>query len=412
MSTPPAKPLDGVTVVEVAIWGFVPSAGALLAEWGADVIKVEHARTGDPQRGLSRMGDFVMGDPNPAWVHPNHGKRSIGIDIAHPDARALLGDLVHEADVFLTSFLPEARRKLKIDVDDIRADNPNIVYARGSALGVRGDEREMGGYDMTAFWARASTAASITPRDLDGMIGPPGPAYGDTISGSNLAGGIAAALFKRARTGEGSVVDVSLLSSGVWAMGMSIDASILQNKAWVGQAAGVYVAPHNPLTGTFRTADKRLLTLVMLQPGRYWADVCRHIDRPELADDPRFATQEDLVANGAAAVEILREVFASRTLDEWRERLRTMEGPWAPVQDTVQVTSDHQVRANGMIGPVVDDDGKPVGYDIVSGPVQFDEVPSVLRRAPEFAEHTELLLMERGIAWERIESLKASGAIT
>ncbi|MCU1367519.1 MAG: L-carnitine dehydratase/bile acid-inducible protein [Ilumatobacteraceae bacterium] len=407
-----SKPLEGVTVVEVAIWGFVPSAGALLSEWGAEVIKIEHARTGDPQRGLSRMGDFIMGTPNPAWVHPNHGKRSIGMDLAQPEAPELHGEFVRDEEVIMTSFLPSARRKLKIDVEDIQHDNPKIVYARGSALGSRGDESEMGGYDMTAFWARASTAASITPRDLDGMIGPPGPAYGDTISGANLAGGIAAALFRRERSGVGSVVDVSLLSSGLWAMGMSIDASILQNKAWVGQPVGVYVAPHNPLTGTFRTSDGRLLTLVMLQPGRYWADVCRHIDRPELIDDPRFSTQESLVANGAEAVEILRAAFLSRTLDDWRVRLRTMEGPWAPVQDTVQVITDTQVRSNGMIGPVTDANGDPVGYDIVAGPVQFDNEPPELRRPPEFAEDTELLLLERGIDWDRIAAMKATGALT
>ena len=407
-----SKPLEGVTVVEVALWGFVPSGGALLAEWGADVIKVEHARTGDPQRGLSRMGDFVMGDPNPAWTHPNHGKRSIGIDLASEGGRELLGELVRDADVFLTSFLPAARRKLKIDVDHIRAENPKIVYARGSALGPRGDESEFGGYDMTAFWCRASTAQSITPRDMDGMIGPPGPAYGDTVSGSNLAGGIAAALFKRERTGEGSVVDVSLLGSGVWAMGMSIDTSIMHEKAWEGQPMGLVVSPFNPLTGTYRTADDRLLTLVMLQPDRYWADVCRHVGLDEYADDERFATSEALAQNGDSAIALLREAFASRTLDQWTEALRTMDGPWAPVQDTVQVIDDHQVRANGYISAVVDDDGNEAGYDLVSGPVQFDEEPSVLRRAPEFAEHTELLLMERGIEWERIAALKESGAIT
>ncbi len=407
-----SKPLEGVVVVEVSMWGFVPSCGALLAEWGADVIKFEHARTGDPQRGLSRMGDFVMGDPNPAWTHPNHGKRSIGVDLAKPEGRELLGEFVRDADVFLTSFLPEARRKMKLEVDDIRADNPNIIYARGSALGTKGDEAEKGGYDMTAYWCRAATAASITPRNLEGIIGPPGPAYGDTISGANLAGGIAAALFKRARTGTPSVVDTSLLSSGLWAMGMSIDASIMANQAWKGQPTGLYANTHNPLTGTYRTQDGRYLNLVMLQPTRYWADVCQHIGRPELAGDERFATAESIAANGEAMIAILQEAFAGKTLDEWRDILRTADGPWAPVQDSVQVISDAQVRANGYISAVVDDDGNEVGYEMVSGPIQFDEEPVVIRRAPEFAEHTEMLLMERGVEWDRIAALKDSGVIT
>lgn len=406
------KPLEGIKVIEVAMWGFVPSAGAILSEWGADVIKVEHARTGDPQRGIRQMGEFVMGTPNPAFEHPNRGKRSIGIDLANPEGRALLSELVRDADVFLTSFLPAARRKLKIDADHIRAENPTIIYARGSALGSQGDEREAGGYDMTAFWARASTAVSLTPRDLDGLIGPPAPAYGDTISGTNLAGGVAAALVKRFRTGEGSVVDVSLLSSGVWAMGMGIDASLLQDKPWIGQKTGTNAASSNPLSGVYKTADGRYLSLVMLQPGRYWADVCRHIDRPDLIDDPRFVTGELIAENASAAAEILVEVFAARPLEAWAARFRTLDGPWAPVQDSVQVTRDHQVRANSMILPVLDDAGDPAGYELVTGPVQFDETPPVMRRAPEFAEHTELLLMELGVDWDRIAALKDSGAIT
>ena len=412
LANPLAKPLEGVRVIEVSMWGFVPSCGALLAEWGADVIKFEHARTGDPQRGLSRMGEFVMGDPNPAWTHPNHGKRSIGVDLSTPEGRELLGEFLAGADVFLTSFLPGARRKMKLEVDDIRADNPNIIYARGSALGTKGDESEKGGYDMTAYWCRASTAASITPRDLDSIIGPPGPAYGDTISGANLAGGIAAALFQRQRTGKASVVDTSLLASGMWAMGMSIDTSIMQNKAWKGQPTGVTTNTHNPLTGTYRTADNRFLNLVMLQPTRYWADVCHHIGRPELATDERFATAESISANGEAMIAILQEAFSGKTLAEWRDVLRTLDGPWAPVQDTVQVITDSQVRANGYISGVVDDDGNPVGYEMVSGPIQFDEEPVVIRRAPEFAEHTELLLMELGVDWDRIAALKESGVIT
>ncbi|HEX3921018.1 MAG TPA: CoA transferase, partial [Streptosporangiaceae bacterium] len=185
------KPLEGIGVLEVAMYGFVPSAGAVLADWGADVIKVEHAVTGDPQRGLRQTGSYrIEGDPNPNIEHANRGKRSIGLDMARAEGRDVLYDLARRADVFLTSFLPASRRRLAIDVDDIRAVSPRIVYARGSALGPRGTESERGGYDMTAFWCRGTSAASLTPPNVDGPILPP-PAYGDTISGTNLAGGIA-----------------------------------------------------------------------------------------------------------------------------------------------------------------------------------------------------------------------------
>src|SRR5215831_3838098 len=244
------KPLEGIRVLEVAMYGFVPSAGAVLADWGADVIKVEHAVTGDPQRGLRQTGVFkVEGDPNPNVEHANRGKRSIGLDMSRPEGLDVLYSLARTADVFLTSFLPAARRKLRIDVEDIRAVNPRIVYARGSALGPRGAEAERGGYDMTAFWARASTAASITPPGFQGLVSPPSPAYGDTISGTNLAGGIAAALLRRERTGETSIVDVSLLGSGLWAMGHAIAISLHLDRPFVAPAMGGHGSPTNPLSG-------------------------------------------------------------------------------------------------------------------------------------------------------------------
>jgi len=400
-----AGPMEGIRVLEVAMYGFVPSAGAVLADWGADVIKVEHAVTGDPQRGMRQTGSYrIEGDPNPNIEHANRGKRSIGLDIARPGGLEVLYDLARRSDVFLTNFLPSSRRKLKIDVADIQTVNPRIIYARGSALGPRGAEADRGGYDMTAFWCRGTSAASLTPPNVEGLILPP-PAYGDTISGTNLAGGIAAALLKRERTGEPSVVDVSLLGSGLWAMGHALAVSLDLGRSWVAPPAGAHGAPNNPLSGLYRTADGRYLSFVMLQPGKFWADVCQHIDRPELADDPRFATAEQLAANTGEAVKLLQEVIATRTLAEWAERFATLAGPWAPVQDTLQAGQDAQVRANEYILPAGE-------LELVSSPVQFDVTAPQLHAAPEFAAQSEEILLELGLDWDRIIALKEAGAVT
>lgn len=403
------SPMAGVKVLEVAMYGFVTSAGAVMSDWGAEVLKVEHATNGDPQRGLRRTGSFVVeGDLNPNVEHPNRGKRSIGLDIATDRGREVLYRLAAECDVFLTSLLPAARRRFRIDVEDIRTVNPTAIYARGSALGTKGEEAERGGYDMTAFWCRAGTAASITPPDIEGMITPPAPAYGDTISGTNLAGGIAAALFARERTGEPSVVDVSLLGSGLWSMGMGIASSLLAKQGWAAAKTGAS-ASINPVTNLYRTADGRYLSFVMLQAARYWADVCRHVDRPELADDPRFATQEDIDANHEVARQLLQEAIGAQPLSYWTAKLATLSGPWAPVQDTLQVADDAQIRSNGFLSPVTADDGSE--YELVASPVQFDEQTPTLRRAPQFAEHTDAVLEDLGYDWDAIIDLKLDGTV-
>src|SRR4051794_15849459 len=181
------RPMEGVRVVEVAQFTFVPASGAVLAEWGADVIKVEHAVTGDAQRGLTNLGPVsAVGPFAPIMEHPNRGKRSIGLALEHPEGLEVLYELVRGADVFSTNFLPDARRRLKIDIEDIRAVNPKIIYVRGSALGARGDESHKGGYDQSTYWCRGGSAAGVTPANVDGLCPMPAPAYGDSIGAMTI----------------------------------------------------------------------------------------------------------------------------------------------------------------------------------------------------------------------------------
>jgi crotonobetainyl-CoA:carnitine CoA-transferase CaiB-like acyl-CoA transferase len=399
--------MSGVRVLEVAEYTFVPAAGAVLADWGADVVKVEHPTRGDAQRGLLQVGgQSNTGQINFLMEHANRGKRSIGIDIKQPDGRALLYELAGSCDVFLTNFLPEARRKLEIDVDHIRAVNPKIIYARGSAYGVRGPEAPNGGYDSTGFWARAGSGMGcMRPGDSDPPP-PPGPAYGDSMGGMTIAGGIAAALFARERTGEPSVVDISLLSTGVWAMGCGLTAAMLAVGGKFKPPTGA--AFMNPLVGTYPASDGYIM-LTMLQGHVYWEDLCQHLDRPDLVTDVRFATPEVFAENGDAAREALREVFSQKSVAQWRERLSTLKGQWAPHQNLLMLQSDPQVLANDLVVDVDAGDGST--FKLVSSPVQFDETPPTLQRGPESGQHTEEILLEHGFAWERIAELKESGAI-
>jgi crotonobetainyl-CoA:carnitine CoA-transferase CaiB-like acyl-CoA transferase len=403
--------MDGVRVVEVAQFTYVPAAGAVLADWGADVIKVEHAVTGDAQRGFAYLGPVAAGGSfAPLMEHPNRGKRSIGLALERPEALEVLHAIVRRSDVFVTNFLPDARARLHIDVEDIRAVNPDIIYVRGTALGVRGPEAERGGYDQPTFWCRAGAAAGISAPDLDGVLGMPGPAYGDSIGGMTIAGGISAALFARERTGEPSVVDVSLLSVGAWANGLAVDLSLISGEPWRAnppEHGGGNV--RNPLVGIFRTADGRYLNLNMMQPGRYWPDFCKHIDRPELAQDERFDAAEKLMGNAAEAAGIIAAELARRTFAHWIERFRTLEGQWAPVHDSVEVGRDVQLRANGFIAEVVDVDGR--ARELVTAPVQFDETPATPIRGPQFAEHTQQVLAEVGLDEQAILDLIISGAV-
>ena len=298
------RPLDGIRVLEVAQWWFVPSAGAILADWGAEVIKIEHPETGDPQRGLITSGLVPQGGFNFMWEQPNRGKKSVALDIRKETGRDLLYKLAERSDVFLTSFLPEARRKLAIDVEHIRRVNPRIIYARGSGQGVRGPDAERGGYDAASYWARGGIAGAISGAGSDEPPVSQRPAFGDSLGGMTIAGGIGTALFRRERTGVASVIDISLLGTAMW--NISADITMARALAALGLGKGMpkfsrTMSP-NPIVNAYQTKDKRWIMLVMLQSDRNWPDLCRHLGRPELIDDPRFVNAAARAANKVECV--------------------------------------------------------------------------------------------------------------
>ena len=405
------KVMEGIRVLEVAQYTFVPVAGAVLADWGADVIKVEHPVRGDAQRGFLRMGGFpIPPERNTIMEHPNRGKRSIGVDISTQEGQELIYRIAKTADVFLTNYLPDARQKLKIALEHIRAANPNIIYARGSAYGDKGPDRNRGGFDSTAFWIHSGIAHALTPQEYDVPLTQGIGGLGDSIGGMNLAGGIAAALFHRSQTGEAIEVDVSLLSSAWWITGQVLDTYVesgQQMRVSIPQAGG---SAYSPFLGHYRTSDDRIISLFILVPGPYIRDTFTHLGIPEMAEDPRFSDAKALMANSAAAGEIIAEAFSRQSFDYWRQHLKTMKGQWAAVQSLIDLGSDEQALANDMFFDVERIDGQGT-LKIARGPVQFNHQPVQSCRSPQAAEHTEAILLDLGLEWERIESLKAAGTI-
>ncbi|MDT5277762.1 MAG: hypothetical protein QOE48_1951 [Mycobacterium sp.] len=407
------KPLNGVRVLEVAQFTFVPSAGAVLADWGADVVKIEHPVTGDAQRGLVKVLGATATVPGssfaPIMEGPNRGKRSVGLALDNSEARPLLDELIRRSDVFLTNYLPSSRKKLSIDVDDVRRVNPDIIYVMGNGFGAEGPDRDAGAYDATAFWARGGSADGLTSPDAEHSPFMPAGAYGDNIGGISIAGGVAAALYGRQATGEPSVLDVSLLAVGAWATQFNVNMAMLMGGP-LPKVERRTQAPGNPLTGAYRTADGRFVQLSMLQPTRYWPEFCRLMGLHDVAEDPRFTSIEAMAEHSDTAQQIVGDVIGKLTFAECQALLRKGRGQWAPVQDAWEIANDEALTANGRIAEIVDAEGHP--RKLVANPVKFDDDPADLARAPQFAEHTDAVLRELGVDDDRLIELKIAGAIT
>ncbi len=390
---------SGVRVLELAQYVFVPGAGVLLADQGAEVIKIETTGTGDPYRTLKVGDGREVGTTNLAMEQNNRGKKSIALDLKSQEGREAFLELVETADVFLTSLRPKALRALQLDVDNLRARNPRIIYARGNGLGFRGAEANKAGFDASAFWARGGMCHAFT---LPGnQPTPPRPAFGDHSGSTSLAFGIAGALFRRAMTGMATVVETSLLSTAVWMLSSDITYN---------QVPGYKLHPEGPgkfpLMGVYRTRDGRVIQLMLLDPRPHWRSFCELVGLHGLIDDPRFADNVARMKNSQALTALIEERIGSKDWAQWKPAFDAWDAPWELIRTLDDVCADPQVHANEMIFNMHVGETR---VQVVAGPTAFDgrAAPAELRRSPQMGEHTHALLTEVGYTTEQLADLKA-----
>jgi crotonobetainyl-CoA:carnitine CoA-transferase CaiB-like acyl-CoA transferase len=396
--------LQGVKVVEVAEHGFVPSAAAILADWGADVVKVERPN-GDPLRLIMSMG-FVADTGEFNWLFEqfNRNKRGVAIDLRNDDGRRALDRLIAWADVYVTNFLPSARAKLRLDPDDIRAVNPRCIYAIGSGQGLRGPDADQGGFDAVSYWARGGLAHMLTPRG--GPLVQPRGALGDAPSGAFLAGGIAASLFHRERTGQAITVDVSLLGAAVWTLSNDLVPTTILREEPKRFVAGTNRG--SVLVGSYRTADERWISLNMLDPERHWVPTCRALGLDELIDRPEYATAEQRADRASELHSLFVERIGSLTLAELKARLSKEDTIYSAIASPVEVIDDPQVLANGYLVA----HPAHARARLAAAPMQFDgRGLDVARAAPTIGAHTDEVFRELGVDEDELARLRSSGAL-
>ena len=395
--------MEGIRVVEIGMWVAGPSAAAVLGDWGADVIKIEPP-DGDPFRGL--LSAFGGDGSSPPFELDNRNKRSVGLDLSHEEGRRIAAQLVDQADVFVTNARIGALERAGLDYASASARNPRLVYASVSGYGTEGEERDRAAYDVGAFWSRAGVAAALTPDGVDLPYQRGG--MGDHMAGMAAAGAVAAALLARERTGEGQMVSTSLLRIGMYMIGWDLSMSL---RLGIPTVPMTVKAPPNPLINAYTAGDGRRFWLLGLQADRHWPDVLRAVERPEWADDERFNSIEARWQHSAEVVAELAAVFAAKPMAEWAQIFDREDVWWAPVQHAHEVVSDPQAQASGgYVAVPSPDGGDPV--TMVASPVDFSGTPWAPRSMPpEFAQHTEEVLLELGYDWDEIIALKDGGAI-
>ncbi len=387
-SAPGLSTFTGLRVVEMGVWVAAPSAAALLADWGADVIKVE-APAGDPMRKVFGSLGIDSDMPNPAFSLDNRGKRSVVLDLRDPEGHRHLEDLLATADVFVTNLRPDSLEGLGLEPEATVARHPRLVYCSISGYGLRGDDRNRPTYDIGAFWARSGLSMQMADHEGSPLNARGG--IGDHITGLAALAGLLAAVMEQRQTGRGRVVEVSLLRTGTYVLGWDLGLQMT-----LGKVARAESRERNqaPLMNPYRAGDGRWFFLTGLEAGRHIDAVCRALDHPELLEDPRFADATSIRRNRTEVIAILDEIIAQRPLAAWAERFDDEGVWWAPAQTPAEVVVDPQLLANDGI---VEIDGGGAGnvQRSVNGPVRFSGAGrGRCKPVPVLGQHTEEVLAE------------------
>ncbi|MDE3203863.1 MAG: CoA transferase [Acidobacteriota bacterium] len=396
-------PLSGVKVVELGVWVAGPAAGGVMADWGADVIKIEPP-TGDPARTFRRMlgGDLPS---NPVFELDNRSKRSVSVDLSSEAGRQVAYDLIDGADVFLTNIRMAALERAGLGPEVLRARNPRLVYAILTGYGLTGPDAGRPAYDIAAFWARSGVAASLTPPG--GNLPFQRGGMGDHSAGVTMAGAVSAALFARERTGRGELVTSSLLRQGAYTIGFDVNIALMWG---LPVRVGTRTTMGNPAINNYTAGDGRQFWIVGLEGARHWPPLARAVGHPEWIDDERFAGPAERAANAAGLIAELDAIFATRPLSEWAEIFATEpDFFWAPVQTVDELIADPQFIGAGGLVDVPDESGT---MTMVASPADFTEHPAGPRyRAPNLGEHTFEVLGDLGYDRARIDDLVAGGVV-
>jgi len=398
-----ANLLDGIKVIDAANFIAGPVSTTVMADFGADVIKVEPP-TGDIYR--VRGAGYPASAYNYPWIVDNRSKRSVAIDLRTQDGQALLHRLVRGADVFVTNAPLESRGRLGVRYEDLRPINPRLVYASISAYGETGEEASKPGFDSIALWARTGlmdlvrASADVPPaRSLPGM--------GDHPTGMSLFAAIMAGLYHRERTGEGTMVSMSLLANGLWMNAIPVQGILCGTRTEVRPPREESVTA---LANLYRCGDGRWFMLTITGDERHWPTFAAGIGRDDLTRDPRFAATPDRRVNARALIAILDEVFATKTWAEWSPVLEKTGVAFGVVGTLDDIPHDAQMQASGALVPI--DDPRAGASLTVSSPIQVagqEKVPATF--APEIGEHTVEVLRAAGVAAAEIERLLAAGVI-